>query len=369
MPLAKRLDAECPVFLTIDRSECFTAQMRRVTLAPFLILAVVMVSATVAYAGFESTCTFDEASARVEGTLVGDDNFLSRNGDAIALNDDTCMGATVYNTDTIVMTADELADPNAELTIFLSPPSGPFAPGATDEGGVSEIEIEVIFGDSGGDTLHVVAYEGAQRIAIRGPEIDLDSEDVFETDVQVSGLGDCDAGSCDLLDVITGEGPDRLRQRPDDEGLIRLVFLSAGPGDDDIRAGTSATSYTFANGEEGSDVLVTASAARLGGGPGADLVVGGASDDGSLYGNSGHDRIFGRGGNDVLNGADGPDVIVGGRGRDGLSGGPGDDRMWGGGGPDELAGGDGVDRCAPERGWTLAEQGCEQRLEVPPPAL
>jgi hypothetical protein len=329
-----------------------------------VVLAVLVPTTT--SAGFESTCSFDPGSARVDITSVGSDG-LSRNGESIELLSTDCGEATVHNTDLIVVTISETSS-RSEFALFLEP-DGRFAPGATDEGPGSEIEIEVHFTDRSDEVLGVYAGTGGQRIAIDGQDIDLDAdEETPEPDVFVSGLDDCepDVSGCDILDVQTRDGRDRIDQRTHDEGTI--VFLLAGSGDDVIQAQSSIVALTFADGQGGADEMRTDANARMRGGPGADLLVGGAGADGALHGDGGDDRVFGRGGADGVQGGGGHDLIVGGRRADILSGGLGGDRIWGGRGPDEISGDDGYDRCEPEPGRTLQEQGCEERLRLPPPS-
>ena len=333
------------------------------SLATLILAALVP---TTASAGFESTCSFDEGSARVDITSVGSDG-LARNGDSIELLSTDCGEATVHNTDLIVVTIAETSGRNG-FALFLRP-KGRFAPGATDEGPGSEIEIEVHFTDRSDETLGVYTGTGGQRIAIDGQDIDLDADEATpEPDVLVSGLDDCepDVSGCDILDVRSGEGRDRIDQRTHDEGTI--VFLLAESGDDQIQAQSSILARTFADGGDGDDEMRTNANASMGGGPGADLLVGGAGADGELYGDGGADQVFGRGGTDTLVAGSGRDVLVGGLGADSLAGRRGGDRIWGGRGHDELSGDEGYDRCEPEPGRTLQEQGCEERLRLPPPS-
>ncbi|MBS1678226.1 MAG: hypothetical protein JST08_12675 [Actinobacteria bacterium] len=62
--------------------------------------------------------------------------------------------------------------------------------------------------------------------------------------------------------------------------------------------------------------------ATIRGGPGNDVLIGGAGND-KLIGGPGDDELNGRGGNDMLLGGPGDDVLNGGPGEDTLIGGPG----------------------------------------------
>jgi hypothetical protein len=101
--------------------------------------------------------------------------------------------------------------------------------------------------------------------------------------------------------------------------------------------------------------------ARVWGGPGFDVVVGGAANDelhgqgdgDALYGLEGNDILVGGDGGDYLNGVWGDDALYGGPGTDGLVGGDGSDFLHAGGGtaaslyePDYIDGGAGFDYYA-----------------------
>ena len=96
-----------------------------------------------------------------------------------------------------------------------------------------------------------------------------------------------------------------------------------------------------------------ASAARIRGTPGPDLLVG----------TPGNDTIYAFGGNDVVRGRGGNDVLVGGPGNDRLEGGPGRDRLRGDGGRDRLFGNGGSDFLAARDGRRDALDGGRGRDE------
>jgi uncharacterized delta-60 repeat protein len=104
----------------------------------------------------------------------------------------------------------------------------------------------------------------------------------------------------------------------------------------------SVTSGIVAHGLGGNDKITVSSKvtkpADLFGGPGNDVLTGGAGDD-RLFGEEGDDSLNGGKGNNLLVGADGNDKLTGGTGRDVLFGGAGLDKLSGGAGDDLLIGG------------------------------
>ena len=132
-------------------------------------------------------------------------------------------------------------------------------------------------------------------------------------------------------------------------GRLRVIGSN---GSDTIRA-YGRTAYV--DGLGGRDVLASSGqrTARkaaipvvIRGGPGADRITSGYSDE----------QFVGGGGNDVIAGGPGEDQLVGGAGRDRLSGGQDDDRIVGGAGRDRADGGPGSDRCSVE-----VRRSCELR--------
>ena len=333
-----------------------------------VLTAAIWFPAGTAVASTASTCTFDEAIGRVEISLTGNANVLFRSGDEIELNGGAaCTGSTVFNTDTIVVTGDGTTPDGTAVAMLIDMTGGRFAPGLTDEGPASEIEIDVRFAAHSPNQLSIYANTGGQRIAVRGHRIDLDADAIdADADVLVTGIGNCDGTQCFFLSVSTGAGADRIdhRAHPNDQGA--LAFIAGGPGRDVMDSRSSAGTGTFVDGRAGDDILRSSAGSQVAGGRGDDLLVstGGRA---FLLGQRGSDRIFGRDRGDYLDGGNGPDEIVGDRGADTLRGGRGADRLWGGPGPDESRGDEGFDRCEPEREWTLREQSCERRLLVPPP--
>lgn len=106
--------------------------------------------------------------------------------------------------------------------------------------------------------------------------------------------------------------------------------------------GAFAASSVIAYGYEGDDVLDSAPDLNIPvefhGGPGNDLLRGGAKDD-LLFGEGGNDGLDSRGGNDLLVGGDGNDIAFAGSGNDLLIGGNGSDSLYGEAGDDILISG------------------------------
>jgi Ca2+-binding RTX toxin-like protein len=136
---------------------------------------------------------------------------------------------------------------------------------------------------------------------------------------------------------------------------IEGLFVSSGPGDDQVTDSTSLPSVV--DGDAGDDRLIGGAASdALRGGDGSDTLLGREGVD-ALEGGHGPDRLHGNQSGDVLHGDDGDDVLVGDEttepggndvldgasGNDTLTGAVGDDRLRGGPGADQLSGGSGVD--------------------------
>jgi Ca2+-binding RTX toxin-like protein len=281
--------------------------------AAFLAASAAAVPATAA------ACAYDAATATVMVT-VGEAEAVTigRLGEDIALDGASC-GGTVQNTDTVTIAA--TGQPTS-ITIDLG--AGPFAPGATPEsdGGASEIEFIADF--PGGPPLMVVAgAPGNDAITVGRDGINLDAtEAVGDADVPVGdapvevGGGDGD----DVLSVAGGAGT----------GAPKEATLRGGPGADLLLGGAGGSSL---EGGDGADTLDYSAAtvplmADLGAGtvevgPAADAI----SETENLTGSPGDDEIVGDGGDNVLRGGDGEDTIDGAAGADTLSGGVGIDRV------------------------------------------
>jgi len=106
-----------------------------------------------------------------------------------------------------------------------------------------------------------------------------------------------------------------------------VIQIHGGRGDDEIRIEVPGLTRSFV----------------LYGGPGDDVIIGGAGAD-LLDGGEGDDRLEGGGGPDQLRGGQGHDVLLGGAGNDALRGNRGADLLVAAGGRDSLLGGAGHDR-------------------------
>jgi Ca2+-binding RTX toxin-like protein len=267
-----------------------------------------------------ATCTYDGVTDTATVTVGnGESATIARNADAITVDGDACDAATVANTDTIVVTATGIP---TQITIDLS--GGPFAPGATAEGGGSS-EIEFTFDIAAGTpTLRVAGSASADEIVAGDGGINLNAAEAN--------------GDADVL--ITGSP----------------TIVIAGRGEDDVLsvAGGSGTGQPIA----GARVFGNAAADRLVGATGGSAFNGGDGRDRLDYraarrltpADLGEGRVDHRGGGtdtvtevENLTGSPGDDRIIGDGGANELRGMGGDDRLAGAGRADELHGGGGRD--------------------------
>ena len=124
-------------------------------------------------------------------------------------------------------------------------------------------------------------------------------------------------------------------------GTASADRITGTPGDDVICAGAG---NDVINGLGGNDIIY--------GGPGNDRIAGGAGKD-EIYGEAGNDNIDGGDGPDKLSGADGKDKITGGTGEDLLQGGSEGDNISAGNGADLIDGGKGKDTISTGAGNDL----------------
>jgi Ca2+-binding RTX toxin-like protein len=186
-----------------------------------------------------------------------------------------CGGATTTNTDTINISG---APGNVE-TLVLDERGGIFAPGATSEFSISEIEFNVDMGDTI-DTIIVHGTEGDDELA------------AGQNGLALNGDGDQDV-------VVT-------------PGAFNLEVYLLGGNDFFNGRGTFGAGLHFLG------------PITVGAGVGNDFV------RGSTFA----DNISGGDGNDVLEGNDGPDAIDSGTGDDTINAGAGNDVLTGGSGFD-----------------------------------
>ena len=167
---------------------------------------------------------------------------------------------------------------------------GGFAPGATAESGISEIEVTAALGDAT-DVIVVQGSTGNDAIRMGSTGMALNSD----TDKDVT-FGVLPA----QVEIFGGSGVNTL------SGAGGYGAGSLYPGKVILHAGDSG------------DLLT--------GGSGNDELYGGAGND-TLEGNLGDDTLDGGGGDDVLKGGDGNDTMIGGPGADQFLGSSGDDTM------------------------------------------
>jgi len=160
-----------------------------------------------------------------------------------------------------------------------------------------------------------------------------------------SEIGDELAGGGGVDSLRGGRGPDHLTPGPGGGEAIggkgRDTVAVAGDGDwkvNDARA-------RLVQAEEVT-TLGSIEIAAVTGGPGANLISGGAfTGTLRLKGRGGGDLLQAGTGNDRILGGDGNDFVQAGDGDDELEGGVGDDTLSGESGNDELSGGRGDDTC------------------------
>ena len=170
----------------------------------------------------------------------------------------------------------------------------------------------------------------------------------------------CDPAYVSGTDFDLGDGDDRV-----DQTLRNAITnVDGGPGDDVIDA-TKGGGGMLRGGEGDDDIRASDGMSTMVGGPGADRIIGGASNadfvsyadhtapvsltqdgianDGAAgEGDNvvgGIEEVEGGDGSDHLIGTAGIDSIVGGNGDDSIDGGPGQDTLEGGGGADTIDGG------------------------------
>jgi Ca2+-binding RTX toxin-like protein len=238
----------------------------------------------------DSQCQFDAAARTVTMTIPsGGSGTVSVSGGAIGFANPAaqdCSGATVSNVDTITVNGN--AGTTESLTIDQT--GGALAPGASLEGGVSEIEISVQLGDAT-DNVTILGSAGDDTLAAGTNGVGLNA--------------DSDA------DVTFGVLPAVLELR-----------------------GGGGVNYLTARGGTGAGTLFPGKAV-LRAGDNGDTLRGGLGDD-ELYGGAGNDTLEGREGNDWADGADGADTLAGAAGNDTLIGGTGADSLAGSDGDDTL---------------------------------
>ena len=191
-------------------------------------------TATAADAGNPVQCSFVDGTVTVS-LAAGNSATLARSGTAITVNGAACGSATVLNTDLIGVAAD---GGSVSITIDLS--TGPFAPGATDEGDASsEIEFVVGAGDEPCD-LSVTGSASADHIDTDGlaGSVNLNADETVRDDdvalddhcdvLMIDGHegGDTIETSHSSTHVIGGDGADLFRSTND--GNMQIDGVAGG---------------------------------------------------------------------------------------------------------------------------------------------
>jgi hypothetical protein len=232
-----------------------------------------------------------------------------RNGDDIAVSGLVpCQGATVFNTDTIVIHGGGSVDHG----VGIDQRPGPLAPGATPEtDGASEIEVVVDMSGPAPAFL-IEGTDGRDAFAAGSAGVALNDDD----DVDVTSIG-----TTPRWKLFGNQGDDVLTLAGGFGSGVPLRSdgnVVDGGGDDD-----------HVTGGKGDDVLVDDA--------GNDVVHGGAGV---------HDAFFGEGGNDRF-----VAQFTGGTDSTTLSGGRGDDSFSvAQGSPDAIDGGPGIDSATIDAG-------------------
>ena len=252
-------------------------------------------------------CEYDAATRAVTAQMAAGGQAVLRVSGAqiqFGATPAACGDATTANTDTITVAGPA----GSSETLTLDQSAGAFAPGATGESGLAEIEIALNLGDAS-DEVVVIGTAGDDSIAVGQNGVGLNAD------------GD--------VDVTFGQLP------------ARMEIHGLGGADTLAGRGGQGTGGVFGGQLE------------LVGGDDADTLRGGLGAD-DVQGGAGNDLLEGREGNDVLSGDAGDDTLAGNDGNDELTGGAGADSFIGSGGDDvffatdgeadtQLSGGPGID--------------------------
>ena len=238
--------------------------------------------------------------------------------------------------------------------------------GELGEGDKVGLDVEVVLGGSGNDTL----VGGSAADELHGGPGDDTLLGGAGHDTLVGGPGD---------DTMSGDnGNDTFLESGNDAAYAPAIARGAGDDVANGGAGTDAVSYASRTG----DLVVTLCVDpgdTVGAPTSASLACTDADGEGSeadnlvnierLEGGSGNDALTGGSANEIFEGNDGDDVIAGGAGDDTiwgdagddtLAGDDGEDALDGGAGDDALSGGTGAgDICVPDASDSAAPQDCE----------
>ena len=340
------------------------------------LLASCALIATVGSAPARAAVSCDLAGTTLTVTLgaAGDSATLIRDGEGIVVfgGAPVCTGApaTVTNTDLIVV--DDNSVGNSSLVVITG--GGSFAPGATDEPGLSdEIEFQVNMDAAAGDSLTLsgssftdvwrlgqtgagsgVNLNAGESGVVAGLDFDLEFSGVDQRVALDTGNGDdrvlanggpeftgplttgifyVDSGSGndtivggDLDDLfIPGSGNDDMRGGAGDDRFID----PGGQADDALDGGPDVDSFEYQPAPGATPLSLRVDLRLTGrqdtGALGSDVLssienVSGGNGDDVLIGTDGSNVLDGRTGNDLVTGLGGPfDLLIGDSGVDTLS--------------------------------------------------
>jgi RTX calcium-binding nonapeptide repeat (4 copies) len=227
-------------------------------------------------------CSYDPTTHRMTVSIGGPNSYdLTRNTIGQILIDGSGCGATVTNTDLIVVNGDA-----GSQGIGIDLNNGGFSPGFTDEPGTSdEIEFAIKLGGGNADEVTIIGTDNVDRI-------DLGQTATARGVVQRINLNSGETTGIDWDVAMIG---------------VEKVTVKGNKGADVIRARGQADSGPNPFGLP----LV------IRGGSGDDIIKGGDAGD-QLWGDAGKDQIWGYGGADTIRMDDGTggDVGYGGTGAD-----------------------------------------------------
>ena len=326
---------------------------RRVGIAPAVavVCAAVLASAAPAQA---SSCTFLSGSVVATMPSGTDVVALHRVGNAIYNGGQSCGGATVYNTD-LILVHDTTVNRDGDNLVGIDLSGGPFAPGGTSEGpsGVSEIEILLflyhgtnrvwVTGSDGPDDIHAgVTFGGSSNVRGINLNAGVERGKVSDADVTYQEASPSNAAANEPITFDGGEGDDTFDASGGagfdgtgfqpvnllgSNGNDRLVggggndMLYADPGNDVIDGHQGLDSVTYQTSPGPATIDLSKGSPQDTGALGTDelarveLLIGSAHDD-ALTGSDIGNLIQGGGGNDVLTGRGGNDTLDGGSGSD-----------------------------------------------------
>lgn len=211
----------------------------------------------------------------------------------------------------------------------------------------------LVYGRVGGSRVELSALEGADGLRLEGLPGDRSGSAVAAAgDPDADGRPDVLIGAPASCPAVKSDGRDLFE---DPTGIAYLVTPRAsaspsttgGPGRDLLAGGATADLLRAGDGDD--CLFGLAGADRLFGGDGADSLLASGGDD-ALHGGAGDDLTDAGPGNDRITGGAGRDRADGGSGVDRIGGGPGADRLDGAGGADRLRGQSGNDELNGERG-------------------